>query len=175
MAPPFRHILALTTIVLASLGASSSTVPDKTPANAYSEATYGFSITPPSFPQVQQDRVVIAIFQAPPEADFSANVTVMVDPVKTTRKDYLQASMSTMETTNPRANVRSLVEMKVSGKDAELLDYDATMAGRRLRFLQLLVVADDRVYVVTCTAPLDNFQKYEAQFRKCIDSFRFDK
>jgi hypothetical protein len=174
MSPAFRHLLALITVGVVSLGASSS-LPDKSAVNAYSDATYGFSMATPSFPQPQQDRAVIAIYQAPSEDDFSANVTVMVDPVKTTRKDYVQASMSTMETTNPRANVRSLVEMKVSGKDAELLDYDATMAGRRLRFLQLLVVAEARVYVVTCTAPLDKFPKYEAQFRKCIDSFRLDK
>ena len=142
------RIFALSVAIFGFLGATSSSLPEKSPSNAFSDATYGFSMIAPSFAEDKQDRTVIAIFQAPPEDGFSANVTV---------------------------NVRSLVEMRVSGKDAELLDYDATMAGRRLRFLQLLVVADARVYVVTCTAPLDSFQKYEAQFRKCIESFRLDK
>jgi hypothetical protein len=161
-------------------GANSPPVPPVSPPassllNSYSDATYGFTTATPAFAEAKQERNVVAIFQAPPEDGFSANVTILVDPIKTTRKEYVQASITTMETTNPRAAIRRLVEKQVSGKDAEVLDYDANMGGRRLRFLQLLVVGEERVYVMTCTAPVDSFAKYEAQFRKCIESFRLDK
>jgi hypothetical protein len=170
----FSRIVVFLMLALAAAGAAP-VPPQPRPTGTYSDSVYSFTMATPSFAEVKQDRAIIAIFQAPLEDGFTSNVTVMADPVTTTRKDYLQDSMSTLATTNPRATIRSLKELQVTGKDAELLDYDATMAGRRLRFLQLLVVSTDRVYVVTCTAPVDSFQKYETQFQKCIDSFRLDK
>jgi len=173
MFPHSRRIFVFMVLALAAAGASPA--PTARSVNTYSDPVYAFSMAAPSFAETKQDRALIAIFQAPAEDGFTPNVTVMIDPVKTTRKEYMTDNMKTMAGTNPRANVRSLKELQLSGKDAEVLDYDATMAGRRLRFLQLLVVAEDRVYVLTCTAPLDSYPKYEAQFQKCVDSFRLDK
>jgi len=173
MFPHSPRIFVFMVLALALAGASPA--PPTRSLSTYSDPVYAFSMAAPVFAETKQDRSIIAIFQAPPEDGFTPNVTVMVDPIKTTRKDYMTDNMSTMAGTNPRANIRSLKELQVSGKDAEVLDYDATMTGRRMRFLQLLVIADDRVYVLTCTAPLDSYPKYEAQFQKCVDSFRLDK
>ena len=155
-------------LLVCGLGAAGPT----TPAGSYTDPANGFSMGVPSLGEVKQERVVLTIFQGVPEADgFTPNVTVAVDPVKTTREDYVKATADTLAKTNPKATIRSWRQLAVSGKDAEVVDYDANMAGRRLRFMQLMVFADDRVFVVTCTAPVEAFPNYLASFEKCIESF----
>lgn len=155
-------------VLLCGLGAAGPA----TPAGTYTDPANGFAMAVPTLGEIKQERMVLTIFQGLPEADgFTPNVTVAVDPVKTTRDDYVKATAETLAKTNPKATIRSWRQLTVSGKDAEAVDYDANMAGRRLRFLQLMVFADDRVYVVTCTAPVESFPTYAAPFEKCVDSF----
>ena len=46
----------------------------------------------------------------------------------------MKATADTLAKTNPKATIRSWRQFTVSGKDAEAVDYDANMTGRRLRF-----------------------------------------
>lgn len=156
--------------LLWALGASGPAAAP--PTGIYSDPANGFTMSVPSWGEIKQERVVVTIFQAVPEADgYTPNVTVGIDPVKTSLEDYVKDTSDTMGKTNPKATIRSVRKLTVSGREAEILDYDASMAGRRVRFWQLFVVAEDRVYVVTCVAPVETFTKYQAQFEKCITSF----
>jgi hypothetical protein len=128
----------------------------------------------PGFPAAKE-RTVIATFQGPTEDGFGSNVTLVVDPGAATRAAYLETSLKQLSDAKPRYNMRQYDNQQVSGKDAALLDYEFTEASRRLRFLQLVVFAEDRVYILTCTAPVDTFKNHEAEFRKCIDTFRLEK
>ena len=167
--------LLLLGIALLSLGASPATLPAPSHAGLYTDPVYGFSMTPPNLGEIKQERAVITIFQAPPEEGFIPNVTVMVDPGATDLESYVTAWRAAMKETNPRANLRSYNVVQVSGKPAGVLDYDFTVATRRLRFLQLVVIDSERVFVVTCTAPLESWDKYHEQFQKCVDSFKLDR
>lgn len=145
------------------------------PANAIAPATpfvdpvTGFSIAPPKFSETAQKAPIVA-FYAPPQNGSTATVNVHVDPVRSTRRDYVEASLRALRRAESKINVNR--ELQVAGHDAQLFDYEGTLGARRLHFLQLLVITDDIVYIVTCTAPADTFDQYREAFQKCLDSFR---
>jgi hypothetical protein len=140
----------------------------------YFDPTYRISMAVPAFP-VAQERAVIATFQGPSEDGFSSNVTLVEDPGATTRERYIQAFKDQIKETNPRFSMRDPENLQVSGKNAAILEYEFSEGGRRLHFLQLAVFAEDRVHILTCTAPAATFTNYEGAFRKCVESFRLEK
>lgn len=171
-----RAIALGTVLLLAGAAAPPATQTAPTPSEfpRFYDPSYRISMATPAFP-VAKERTIIATFQGPSEDGFASNVTLLVDPGATTRDDYIKAFKDEIKETNPGHKMRPMVNLQVSGKDAAILDYDFSQAGRRLHFLQLVVFAEDRVYVLTCTAPMDTFKNCEAQFRKCIDTFRLEK
>ena len=73
-------------VLVCGLGAAGPA----TPAGTYTDPANGFSMAVPTLGDVKQDRMVLTIFQGLPEADgFTPNVTVAVDPVKTTRETIM--------------------------------------------------------------------------------------
>jgi hypothetical protein len=170
-------VLLPAAIGLAFIGAAAA--PQTGPAygprpiggGVYVDPSNGFSMGVPAFTGRNAERSVVVWFQAPPQDGFASNVNVLIDPVKTTRAAYVQDFILALQRSNPQADKRSMKELKISGRDAEILEYDASMGGRRLRFLQLLVVDDEAAYVVTCTSPAATFPTYETEFHKCLDSF----
>ena len=172
--------VSLCTLALGCLlltGASlppAQTSPASTASPRYVDPTYNFSMAIPGFPAAKE-RSVIATFQGPTEDGFASNVTLVVDPGATTRAAYLETSLKQLRDAKPGSKMGQNNSQQVSGKDAALLDYEFSEAGRRLRFLQLVVFAEDRVYILTCTAPVDTFKNHEAEFRKCIETFRLEK
>ncbi|HEY4330627.1 MAG TPA: hypothetical protein VGN88_12885 [Phycisphaerae bacterium] len=172
-----KKLVGVMALMLAFLAAGAAPVPpaqSKPAGPNYADPTYHFGMATPVFVPAKDERAVIATFQSAPADGFSPNVTVIVDPVKTTRKEYVDASMTLMEQTNPRANKRPGMELQVSGMDAEILDYDLNLGGRRVRILQLLVIAPTKVFIVTCTAPVETYAKWEPEFKKVVDSFHLE-
>lgn len=156
---------------------TASSAPAAVPANLprFTDTTYNLSFVAPTF-AVAKERTVVATFQAPSQQDgFSPNVTLVVDPGATSRDAYVESSLKQLAESNPRYKLQRFEKPQVSGHDAALLEYDFTANNRRLRFLQLAVFAEDRVYILTCTAPADTYKNFEAEFRKAVDSFRLEK
>jgi hypothetical protein len=173
---PLRFLVLASLLLMAGAAPISpfQTASSPTDTPRYTDPTYKVSMAVPAF-QPAKERIVIATFQGPPENGFASNVTLVVDPGATTRDEYIKAFGEQISETNPRYTLRHLDKPQVSGKDAAILEYDLSVGGRRLRFLQLAVFADDRVYILTCTASQDSYKNHEAEFRKCVDSFRLDK
>ncbi|HVT82450.1 MAG TPA: DcrB-related protein [Phycisphaerae bacterium] len=152
-------------------GASPSQMPPAETSPTGSESSPGFSLVPPpSIPRVKE-RTVVASFQVGVDDGFISNVNVIVDPIKTTLKEFMDKSLAELNGTNPKAVYKSRQERKVSGKDAEFLDFEASLNQRRLRFMQLIVVDEERVFIVTCTSPADTIA-HQKEFEDCINSFR---
>jgi hypothetical protein len=166
--------LLLSALVL-SLGAdapgASSGGPSSPSAGrgGYTDPTFGFTITPPKLAN-SNERCLSVVFEGPPKNAFAPNVGVLVDPVRTTRKEYLDTSTTVLNQNGVKTI--SKTELTVGGYDAEMLDYEATLNTRRLHFLQLMVVTEENVYVVTCTSLADAFAAHQEQFQKCLQSFR---
>jgi hypothetical protein len=137
----------------------------------YVDPTYKFTIQAPAFPKVAADGMVIPVsFQAPPQDGFGPNVNVIVQPLKTTRKDFRDSTAAQFEQAGIELKSERMVT--VSGREAVDWDYENELQGRRLRFLQRAIIAEDRVLIATCTAPAEAFPKYEAAFRQSLASFK---
>lgn len=182
--PGFGALLAAAALVLAAerpAGAPAE-APAETPAEApaeqaeparstYTDASYGFTIRAPAFPKAPKGTgAMVVTMMAPPENMFASNVNVMVQNVSMKREAYRDLSRGQFKAMG--YNVHTERELEVSGRDAVLWDYEGKVGGRELRWLTLAVMDKERVCLVTCTGLKDGFEKYEKEFRACLDSFR---
>lgn len=142
--------------------------------STYVDTTYGFSIEAPRFEEVAKGAGgMVAMFTAPVENAnaFSPNVNVIVDRMPLPA-NYRETNLALLKKAGGQA--ASDKAMKVSGLDAVLFEYEGTMGGRALHFLGAYVPAGERNFTVTGTAPKEDFAKYEAAFRACIDSLKIE-
>lgn len=161
----------LMTLVMAGAAASES----RPAPRKYVDQVQGFSLGVPGAAQSVKERTVVASFSVGVDDGFVSNVNIIVDPVKTTLAEYMEKSLEELKLRNPGAKYNSIQTIQVSGKPAQLLDIEASGAGRRLRFLQLVVADDDRVFILTCTAPAENgFLARQKEFQACVESFRLE-
>ena len=135
----------------------------------YTDTKNGFSMNAPDLGASPAP----VMFLGPALHGFSPNVNVSIQMIKSTRKDYLDLSLK--QFAQVKATVNSQKEMTVSGHDAVMVDYEMTPATKTTRHLALIVVTDDRVYLVTATALKDDFAASEQAFRKCLESFTVPK
>ncbi len=136
---------------------------------AYTDPANHFSLNAPDFGPVKTS-VVPVMFTGASENGFSPNVNVLIQMTKVTRKEFIDKMLAEFKTYN--AKINSQKELQVSGHDAAILDYQATLQGHDLHFLALVVVGDDRVYLVTCTALATDYAAQEAHFKECVNSFK---
>jgi hypothetical protein len=137
--------------------------------SSYVDVTYGFSLNPPDF-GASKTRIVPVTFIGPEKKGFSDNVNVLVQPMKTTRKDWLATTSREFEQVGAKMN--STKELQVSGHDAVILDYEASMNQRKLHFLALAVFLPDRVYLLTGTVQADDFAALQPELQRTLESFR---
>ena len=158
--------------LLAGAAVAQQDRPVQRPSSIYRDTSHGFSITPPPFAdQTAASSQIVTMF-APPEKQFASNVNVTLQPITTTRSEYLKLTRKGL-----RAKGGKLISKKmlsVSGKDAVLFDYEMLQTGRVLRFLALAVIDTDGVFLITCTAPKNSFEEYERAFRVSLDSFKLE-
>ncbi|MHB1562370.1 MAG: hypothetical protein ACYC61_33435 [Isosphaeraceae bacterium] len=142
--------------------------------STFRDNIHGFSIELPKFPgSAPNAQGVVLIASGPSTGKFSPNVNVMVQGVKTTARAYTDLSLGQMKQLGMK--IHSQKTKKVSGRDAIELDYEGSVNGSPdLRFLSLSMIDKDRVIVVTCTVPPDDFAAGEAEYRACIDSLKLD-
>jgi hypothetical protein len=168
----FSALLIL--LAISRTAATAFSRPERLPSSSYTDGVHGFSIRPPEFPiDPQGINVTPVMFFAAPENGFSSNVNVGVQKVSMTADAYYDLSIKQFKTAGLTVNSDS--RTKVSGKDAIRLDYEGTLQGRELRWLALAVVEKERVILVTATSPKASFEKYEKQFRACLDSFKLSE
>ena len=137
----------------------------------YEDGLYRFSIEPPAFPPAEKNSSVVPVIMAAPlEGGFNSNVSVAVQQVAMTRDAYRALMLGQFKQSGFRIN--SQRDTTVSSRDAAVWDYEGIQGGRELRWLAMVVVDADRVYLITCTSPKDAFPKYEKEFQACLNSFR---
>ena len=140
----------------------------------YADETYGFAIRPPAFPAAAKGVNVIPIMMlAAPENRFASNVNIVVQEKATTREEYRKLSLDEMQAAG--LELLSDKDATVSKRDALQFEYQGYQQGNHLRWLALAVIDKERVYVVTCTALKDDYPKYEAAFKGCLESFELTR
>jgi len=61
----------------------------------------------------------------------------------------------------------------LDGKPAKQYIYTATLAGTEYKFWQVICIRNGRVYTITYTSIVENFEKHTADMQSCLDNFRF--
>jgi len=139
-------------------------------SHSYHDTAYGFSFDLPAFGSRGQAPVVQRMFVfAAPEDNFAPNINVQVQFQKTTREQYVKATEG--ELASAELVKISSQSTTVSGLPAAIIEYQGPMQGRNLHFLALAVIGSDRVWLATCTAPVERYPKLEKEFRAALASF----
>ena len=136
--------------------------------STYSDAKYGFTLHVPEL-GLGTSAPGLVMIRGPVINGFASNQNILVQPL-TSKADYDKSSEEQFKAHNVTVNSRK--PLKVSGRDAELLDYEAVVNGQACHFLQLAVFDGDHLVTVTCTSSKETFELYETEFRKSLDSFK---
>lgn len=108
---------------------------------------------------------------------FRENVNVVEDgvPPGTTLDAYEEQSRSALASDVAEfAEVEAAVGVRLGGVPARRTVYEHIYGGRRLRVLAYCLVAGERAYVLTGTAPADGFDSYVGTFARVAESFRLE-
>lgn len=140
-------------------------------APTFSDEAYGFSIEAPVFATPPQGgQVTRLIVLGPAEDGFAANVNVVVQHVSTSRDQLRAASLQQFQALG--LSVGSHRDTTIAGRDAVIFDSHGIQQGRNLRFLSAAVIDTHRVFVITCTAPTESFERHQEAFQRSIASFK---
>ena len=141
-------------------------------AGTYKDASRGFSMNPPAFkPGADPGIGTVAIFFAPPEDGFTANVNLVLQ--KAAFDDFLKTSDAGFKTVGFEVLSKKL-STTAANRSCEYV-YKGSIQGKPMKFMALAVDGGDRVFLLTGTSLESNYDKYEATFKASISSFALDK
>ena len=126
----------------------------------------------PAF-DVPAEEVLPVLFRSMERDGSTTSIAVTVDFLKTTRKESIDRTTGLLSLMG--VSVRQITSLTVSGYDAAIIDSDQTTGtGKKVRILNLKVFTRDRVYSVLCSTKPEDFAQHEAEFLKCVNTFRVD-
>lgn len=150
-------------ITAAAAGASEA------PKSTYSDPVYGFSLDVPELGSSEGALVVQrVVFAAAPRNGFAVNCNVQVQFLEMKLPAYVDMSVRQLDAAG--LELLQSEPREVSGRAAVLLEYSGTVGGEALRFLALAVGGEDRFWLVTCTAPAEDFDDHRPEFAELLDS-----
>jgi len=177
---------ATVAVIITLVRADAPATPAAAPANvSYVNKTAGFAINPPDFPTAAQGNFMPVAFTAPARDGFGSNVNVMIQMQSGTRKQYVESARAEMRHINGTFNESKELEeknktLKISGREAAIINYERTVNDVKLRFLALAVFDSEKfkdeggkncIYLVTCSALASEFDAQKEEFMKCLESF----
>jgi hypothetical protein len=128
----------------------------------------GFSIAPLEVPPGLMPQQALAMF-LPATNGFAANVNVQIQPYGETLDDYLTLSIQQCKDAGFK-----LLQQNATEKTAVVFEYAGEMEGRRLHWYARAQKSAAKVYLVTATAPEDQWERLAPQLKACVDSLRCD-
>lgn len=119
------------------------------------------------------------IFLSPMESDddrFQENVTVTSGELSQplTMDECYQMSLADMRETLKDFKEESSGDMKVDGNDVKFIVYAHKPGDLDLKGISYIIVKGNRVFVVTCAAEHDKFDKYKDVFEQTVQSFKIE-
>ena len=123
------------------------------------------------------EEVSILFFAGLPMADgWDPNVTVVVEPVPAGTFDLehaVDASVRGIKLFSPDYNELSRENTSVSGRDATILEFTASMdpTGKG-RFRQMFMLQENVIWGLSCTTEPAKFNLYDDTFNNILQSFR---
>ena len=138
------------------------------------DAKFGYSVTPPEFPDPRAGDVFMRLnVLSPPDTGFASNMGLMVQEVAISRDQWVAQTKA--QFVEAGVKLHSSSNRTVSGQPAVVMDYEGVLTERRLRFLQLAVILPERVLLLTYTAPAATYGRYEKEFKRSLETFKLAK
>jgi hypothetical protein len=161
-------------VVMSLVGLSGSLAPVNASASEYRDSTYGFSLAPPAFERASesQQNVQVALFAGPAIDGFGPNCNVQIQNADLTLEQY--EDLTNQQFKSAGWIVHQRVDQMVSGKPALRWHYSGSLRGKDFEWVAVVVAAQKRFYLLTCTALKEQFATSAAVFEKSIDSFRVE-
>ncbi len=145
----------------------------------YSSPTRGFSILLPRFWGKEhgfQNTALVARSPLSGGGDrFQENVTVVTGdlPEEVPLDELFELNKAEILKALPGAKFNLSEQEIFAGRDeGRSLAFDNKVKNFSLRIVSAVWVKHKRIYVVTCTGELKNFNKYESAFKRIIESLR---
>ncbi|HEY0078955.1 MAG TPA: DcrB-related protein [Pyrinomonadaceae bacterium] len=125
-------------------------------------------------PEGWEDRSMITLVGRPEGTGFAPNVVVMRQRVapQTSIEAYAREQRAATEAEIPGLEIIDERTATVGGAPAFQRLQRFSAHGLQLQQAQTYVLGDGLVFVLTCTATLEQFNHHIAHFRQVVDSFR---
>ncbi len=103
---------------------------------------------------------------------FSENLNLIIQNIESLNLD-LDKYVGITENQFKDNKAKVLVDKRDKNKfnDFHVFVFEANVKGNDLKFMQYIFVENNRAYVLTFSATLDNFDRYIAEMQKAMDSF----
>jgi len=143
----------------------------------YVSKEFNYSVTYPSDYKLRQLNKIVVFVS--PEKDkkfsFAANVNIMVkdfDPdALNPEKYYAQAKERLLKSLGEVKIIEEKKE-KLNGRQAQKLVYTSAVNEANFKLMQVTLISGKRVYVITYTSLLKEYDNYLKQARVIINSFK---
>lgn len=157
----------------------STPTPVVVAGGAYTSQEHGYGLVFPEGWQVQAEEFnvdVIGMRPAVPESRFRANVNVVVQRVPATTLARW-SRLARVQAANAVERYRSLStgRTELGGQPAWQHRFTGVRDETPVTFWQVSTLRADRAYVVTAVSAADEFRESRDEFRRIIESFRFEE
>ncbi len=125
----------------------------------------GFSIAPLEAPLGQSPQQALMMF-LPEREGFSANVNVQIQPFSAAMDEFVMLSLQQFKTAGFK-----VLQQNIVGQSTAVFEYTGEMQHRLLHWYARAEKSGDKVYLVTATAPDDQWSRLATVLKGCVDTF----
>ena len=119
-------------------------------------------------PQTTAYGTLAAFLYLPPTQGFAPNVNVLIQDVPNPIQEYADLSKQQFKSAN-----LTVLNDHLVGDGEWACEYSGNMQGKDLHFYARALKKGDKVYLVTATAALDQWDSVFPKLKSCVDSFAF--
>jgi hypothetical protein len=117
------------------------------------------------------------IFSAgrPTATEYEPSVSIIVEPIHegtSTLDGIVDAEVQAARSVIHDYQVLSTVKTTIDGREATIIDADGTIPGEGRYFLSMITLVDKTIWVVGCSANVDDFAKWEKDFNTIVRSLK---
>lgn len=127
-------------------------------------------------PDDWQDRSIITFVAESPANEFAPNVVITREPVDiaTSVEEYAYRQFDITQKEVAGMKILDKKNTTLGGRPAVEIMQRLSAHGSNLQQLQMFVLLDESICVITCTATVGNFSQYLPYFRRVLDSFQIN-
>jgi len=144
-------------------------------ACAYSNAAYGFSMTPPAGWTVEEgvsDTVVTFVGPTIPETGGNVNINVLAGNTTETLSEGISSLKSSYATDFTNLSLVSESNRTIGGLDCYEAVFTWSQEGSDYQDAQVLFVENGTYFIITCTAIPSNYDTYSPTFEQTLQTFQ---